>query len=283
MTKPAVAALELDALGTHWWIEALGGPLTAQVKVRLVNHISAFEQAYSRFSNDSLLGQLNRHKRLTAPPSELLDMLTFARSFQDCTSGVFNISVGGELTRRGYGRTGQGKVSASFWDEMVLTPDEICIPDAVSLDFGGFGKGWLIDQLGELLSTCGVSEFVINGGGDILVRARQPVELELEHPLESGLSVGTTRITQGALAVSSTIKRSWTAQGQRQHHIVDPRTAAPSSGSVIATYVQAETALIADACATVLIVEPGLESLLHQAFGVRSILVRAEQMSRFHP
>ncbi|QQS18112.1 FAD:protein FMN transferase [Candidatus Saccharibacteria bacterium] len=271
---------ELDALGTHWWIETLDDALTDEIKASIVNTIRVFERQYTRFSDDSLLGQLNLHKRLMAPPVEMLAMLEFAGNLQDITGGVFNISVGGELVRRGYGKTGEGRISASFWGEVKLTPVEIRIPGGISLDFGGFGKGWLIDSVGDLLKDSGKQHFIINGGGDILVNAPMPLEFALEHPLDSCTSIGTTRIQNGALAVSSNRKRTWQHQGKNQQHIIDPRTSAPAtSADINSTYVRAKSALIADACATILLIAPELDEALTQKYGLKTILLNSSQLS----
>ncbi len=272
------AILELDALGTHWWIEPIGAELSAELTSDITSFIKTFEQTYTRFSDTSLLGQLNLHKRLARPSKEMLAMLEFARGFQKTTGGVFNISVGGELVRRGYGRTGQGSISASFWDEVTLTPEEIRIPGEISLDFGGFGKGWLIDQLGELMASEGTPYFIINGGGDILVRSSEPIEFALEHPVDASKQIGSTRIQQGALAVSSGIKRSWQSGGQHQHHIIDPRTGKPSDSDIVSSYIRADSALVADVCATVLLIAPELEERLNSAYPLKTILLRHNQL-----
>jgi thiamine biosynthesis lipoprotein len=273
--------LELDALGTHWWIESLTGEFSSDVRKMVTNYITHFQQAYTRFSDTSLLGQLNKEKRLASPPSDMLAMLNFARNMHEATNGVFNISVGGELLARGYGKvSSKGSISHNMWDELKATPEEITIPEGMSLDFGGFGKGWLIDELGELLERYGVQHYIINGGGDILVNAPEPIELALEHPTDLKKSIGSTKVQRGALAVSSTIKRSWSKDGQRQHHIIDPRSKAPSDNDVISTYVRANSALIADTCATCIIIDPALEQPLAEKYTLKTILLRQNQLSK---
>ncbi|MBL8121720.1 FAD:protein FMN transferase [Candidatus Saccharibacteria bacterium] len=271
---------ELDALGTHWCIESLDSELTAAIRQSITDHITKFQETYTRFTDTSLLGRLNKEKRLYKPPADMLAMLKFARDMFHITGGVFNISVGGELLARGYGKvSGQGNISQKMWDELQATPEKITIPDEMSLDFGGFGKGWLIDELGKLLAQHRVEHFVINGGGDILVNAPEPIEFALEHPLDPNKSIGSTKIQRGALAVSSTIKRSWTKDNQRQHHIIDPRSCAPSENDIVSAYIRADTALIADVCATVLLIDPTLEQALTEKYSLKTILLHHNQLT----
>jgi len=55
----------------------------------------------------------------------------------------------------------------------------------------------------------------------------------VDDPEDIGTEVLRLRLEGGALATSSIAFRSWARGGQRQHHIIDPRTGAPSSGNVI--------------------------------------------------
>jgi thiamine biosynthesis lipoprotein len=159
-----------------------------------------------------------------------------------------------------------------------MNQDEIRIPDDAELDFGGFGKGWLIDDLGRLLRDEGYDQFVINGGGDILVSSPSPIEFALEHPTDSTKKIGTTRISQGALAVSSSVKRAWKQGDKSYHHIIDPRLGGSSDSVIISTYVKADSALIADTMATLLLIAPEQDETLRQQFSLETILLNQRQL-----
>lgn len=273
--------LAFEALGTHWQLTFLGDAVSETVAEHIIATVSAFERAYSRFLPDSLLGQLNHHKVLRKPPHKLIRMLSFANEMYEASGGIFDISVGGTLNRLGYGKADPVVDRQSeLWHKIIITNDTIRIPENCQLDFGGFGKGWLIDELAELLEDAGCSHYVINGGGDIRINANNPVEVALEHPLDPTRMIGTTRITHGALGVSSSVKRVWRQNGKAYHHIIDPRTTTSSASEVISTFVRANTARIADAAATILLVEPGLEEQLAARFNLKTILIKRDQLRR---
>ena len=274
MPKPS---LEFDALGTHWWIELPENSDVEDIKGTLLNHVSSFENNYSRFLPNSYIGRLNTDKKLLGPSRELLDMLIFAQQMYMVSKGIFNISVGGTLARFGYGKSKtNAKLKMEFWDHIIMTEQVIRMPDDIELDFGGFGKGWLIDKLATLLEKEGCHYFVINGGGDIFVKSDVPVELALEHPLDDSLKIGTTRINHGALAVSSSVKRSWKQGMKKHHHLIDPRRGESSDSPIIATYVRADTALIADTMATILLIAPELRDSLTNQYNLQTILLNKE-------
>ena len=276
MPKPKI---EFESLGTHWWIEVLDDRDDTEVEAAILARVRAFHDDYSRFIPTSLIGRLNKQKVLKSPPQELLDMLVFARDVSLATDGVFNISVGSTLGQLGYGNASKdSKVHADLWSHVVFDETQVSIPNDVEIDLGGFGKGWIIDEIGKILRAHGHEHFVINGGGDILVSAPGPIELALEHPLDDTQMIGTTRITRGALAASSTKKRVWKQGDKSHHHIIDPRTAKSSDSQIAATYVRTHTALIADTLATVLLIDPSQEKKQTDTYELKTILITEDQL-----
>ncbi|MBC7746875.1 FAD:protein FMN transferase [Pedobacter sp.] len=278
MLRPSI---EFDALGTHWWIELPEETDGDIVKSKIIERVMTFQNDYSRFIPNSYIGKLNSTKRLTAPPQELLNMLIFARDMFEVSEGIFNISVGGTLAQLGYGKSQPtAKLHTSLWGQVVMTEQEVSIPNDVEIDLGGFGKGWLIDTLGVLLKNEGYEEYVINGGGDILVSSFEPLEFALEHPVDSSLKVGTTRIQHGALAVSSSVKRVWNQGAKTHHHLIDPRQGISSASPIVATYVRAETALMADTMATILLITPELRGKLTARYDLRTVLLDTTALTK---
>ncbi|HEX8390654.1 MAG TPA: FAD:protein FMN transferase [Candidatus Saccharimonadales bacterium] len=277
---PAGDIFHFEAIGTHWWIEDLANrALNNQTKQVVLAEASRFDVAYSRFIDDSLVGRLNRGERITGPTDELLRMFAFARQMHDASGGAFDITVGGVLHGLGYGsRQRAGRVETNFWRRAHIDDDYVQLPPGAVIDFGGFGKGWLIDRFADTVRAEGIAQFIVNGGGDLYVQSTQPIEIALEHPTNARLSVGSTRITTGALGVSSPYKRTWTHDGAAQHHLIDPVTSRPSTSDVASSYVRADTALTADAMATILLLRPELEAALSHRFGLRTILLRQDQL-----
>jgi thiamine biosynthesis lipoprotein len=272
--------LEFDALGTHWWCEPLGqSVISEKLRQAIDATVNDFTNKYSRFNSGSLVGQLNSAGIIDNPPQEMIEMMNYARQMFIETDGVFNISVGGILNSFGYGdRKFAADISDTIWQEVVISPDRITIPKSITIDFGGFGKGWLIDQLSDLFIKNNVNEYIINGGGDIYVNSSKLIELGLEHPYDCTKVIGTTRITRGALAVSSIVKRSWKNGDKSYHHIINPMGKKPSDNDVIASYVRAETALIADTMATCLIIKPQLKDKLAKKYKIEVILINHSQL-----
>lgn len=269
---------DFEGIGTHWWLERLdGGQFDQKLRAKLTATLEQFDQRYSRFREDSLVAELLRTGVVKNPPEEMLEMLAFAKEMYRVSQGAFDITVGNTLHQFGYGKRAIAKArhdTSTFWDDIIITPQEIRYPDGVMLDFGGFGKGWLIELFSEDMRDAGVAEFIVNGGGDLYVQSSTPVEFALQDPHDETMGIGSVSIAVGSLAASSTIKRVWQDGNQKKHHIIDPRLKDSSRTSVIASFVVADRALIADTLATILILRPTLEPLLVQKYGVQVKLIR---------
>ena len=280
MPKPDIFSFE--AIGTHWWIESLDDrPLDDSVRSELRAYAGRFDQAYSRFLEGSLITRLNTTGELADPPGELVDMLRFCEDMYRASDGAFNISVGGRLHELGYGSRAQaGKIYDDPWQEIHYDNALVTIPRDMTLDTGGYGKGWLIDAFADLLRGHGYRHFIINGGGDMYIDSDESVEIALEHPHDETLGVGSTRITRGALAASGTNKRAWTHAGKRYHHIIDPHANASLKTDVAGVYVRADSALIADTMATILMIRPDLKDVLSQKYNFKAIIIRESQLAK---
>jgi thiamine biosynthesis lipoprotein len=271
-----------DALGTHWFLETLDSSIFTKAFCESIDHtVNQFVKDYSRFDTKSLIGKLNTSGTVRRPSRELRAMLTFARKMFDASEGVFNISIGGALHERGYGSQQQAaRIWKNPWPAISIDAEHVTIPSDMTIDFGGFGKGWLIDKLAAHFNTNGVTEFIINGGGDLYVHALNPVEIGLEHPYDPTKTIGSTRVTVGGIGVSSNIKRTWQKDGHQHAHILSPQQDQSIKSPVISSYVRAKSALIADTMATILLLRPDLEKKLARIYDLKIILLTEDMLPR---
>jgi thiamine biosynthesis lipoprotein len=252
MQGPSI--LEFDALGTHWWITFYNESELLHSQESVLLRIRSFEQDYSRFLPSSYISQLNDTKILSGPGKELVNILRSTLKFYDKTLGLFNISVGAQLEKLGYGRQHdrRAKISQSLHQDLIVNHDKITLSDTTRIDLGGIGKGWVIDQLAILLRISAPSGFIINGGGDIFASTNESQEFALEHPINSEQFIGTIKLSYAALAVSSPFKRTWIKNDQKQTHIAHPNS--KLSSQYVSAYIHAKTTVEADVLATVLLI-----------------------------
>ncbi len=249
------------ALGTSWHIELFTETADTTKQVihdDLLSYIKDFEAAYTRFSDSSILSQLNRTGYLTDPDARTVHLLKTAQELYRETMGRFNVLIHDHLTARGY--DAQYSFTERPAPEQLASPETALsvsasrITTAAALDLGGFGKGYLIDLVAERLSNLHqVPEFLINGGGDMFGTTDhgQPITVYLQHPIDRTRVIGTTTLSHQGFAASSPHTRRWKTQTGETHHIIDPHGTTTVRD---ASFVLAPSATRADAYATALLV-----------------------------
>jgi len=146
-----------------------------------------------------------------------------------------------------------GTVRASYhrprWASAVLREGSLVTTRGpLVIDIGAAGKGLLIDLIGDILRSFGAREYVVDASGDLSHTGSGILSVGLEDPRQAGHVIGIARLQRRALCASATNRRRW---GDGLHHILDARSGVPVR-NVIATWVVADTAMIADGHATAL-------------------------------
>lgn len=148
-------------------------------------------------------------------------------------------------------------------------------PD-VKLDFGAFGKGYGIDLAIGRLRQLGLSDAIVNAGGDLRAigsRDGRPWRIGIRHPDGEGILATVEIQGDESVFTSGDYERNFTWQGRRYHHIIDPRTGYPAEGTRSATVIHSD-AVTADAAATALFIAgPGQWHRIARQMGIRYVLL----------
>ncbi|MEN9619890.1 MAG: hypothetical protein RL499_83 [Actinomycetota bacterium] len=257
-----------DAIGTSWRIgvasahtplSSIGEPLGREDLAAVLERIERFDRDWSRFRDDSLVGRIAREPGSFTLPSDAAPLLELYEQLYALTDARLTPLVGASLERLGYDAAYRltpagAPLPAPRWaDALALrhTVDGITLDTVapVVLDVGAAGKGYLVDLVGDLLAARDVSETVVDASGDVRVRGERSIRVALESPADPTKAVGVVELQNAALCASAINRRAW---GAGLHHIIDAVTGRPVDDGVIATWVVADTALVADGLATAL-------------------------------
>ena len=133
-----------------------------------------------------------------------------------------------------------------------------CADLPTTIDLGGIGKGYAIDQVIAYLKTTPVSGGVVSFGGNIAVfgskPSGEPYRIGLKDPNNTSAVLGYLEMESGIISVSGDYERYVTIQGQRYHHILDPKTGYPADNGLRSVAVICENGALADALSTALFV-----------------------------
>lgn len=263
---------EFEAIGTHWTID-LDDALTDEEAKRVMravhDRIAVFDRDYSRFREDSLVAEMARTAGTYTLPDDAEPMFRLYQQAFHVTGGLVTPLIGQVMVEAGYDAT-YSLVPKTLhhppsWDEALefQPPQTLVVKRPALLDVGAFGKGYLIDLVGEVIEKNGVRSYCVDAGGDIRHRSSSNVTLRigLEHPQDFSKVIGIATIENQSLCGSAGNRRAW----GEFHHIINPHTLS-SPRNILATWTVAKTTLLADAMATCLFFTPPEKLLKYYSF-----------------
>jgi thiamine biosynthesis lipoprotein len=145
----------------------------------------------------------------------------------------------------------------------------------VQLDFGGIAKGYAVDLAIRHLQAMGLSNAIVNAGGDLRAvghHGDRPWRVAVRKP--GGGILGAVQVRgDEALFTSGNYERFRQDNQERYPHILDPHTGWPVKDVASVTVITAE-GIVADAAATALVVA-GLDGwpAVARAMGLKQVLV----------
>jgi FAD:protein FMN transferase len=132
--------------------------------------------------------------------------------------------------------------------------DVLAYADAdVALDLGGIAKGYAVDRAVAALRDWGVTDGLVNAGGDLYALGAtaegEPWRVGVRSPDGTSLAA-TLSLSDGAVATSGDYEQYFEHDGRRYHHLLDPLTAAPRRAGMHSLTIAADCCMTADAAAT---------------------------------
>ncbi|QHF23818.1 FAD:protein FMN transferase [Rathayibacter sp. VKM Ac-2804] len=251
------SAWTFDAIGTTWQIDT-DAPLDAAVRERVAARIEAYDRTWSRFRGDSAASRLRGTPGEHVFPEESVELFALYDALFALTGGGVTPFVGDALEQLGYdpaySLVPRGPVApAPSWAEARGGGGATLRTVAgVVLDVGAAGKGQLVDLVLDELASAGVERAVVDASGDLRARGAGAYRVALEHPFDPTRAIGVAEPGERALCASAGNRRVW---GDGLHHVLDGRTGRPVD-TVVATWVVADSTLVADGLATALFVCP---------------------------
>lgn len=249
--KPAHHIFSFDGIGTSWRVSFDSDVHKgAIVKQQIAEIVETFDEHYSRFRDDSLVQTISHTAGYYVLPSTAEPLFDFYKKLYDVTEGAVTPLIGNLISDAGYDKDYSLQQSTLYdvptWDQVLdYRYPVLRTHQPVILDFGAAGKGYLVDIIAAFFDNQNVMSYVINAGGDIY--AKGLVEVALERPDNVTEAVGIATIDSQSICGSAGNRRTW---GDFMH-IMNPHTK-KSQRSLAATWVVADTAMIADGLSTAL-------------------------------
>lgn len=258
-------------MGTEATVTLVDAPdALAQSCIELGHTLDA---EWSRFKPDSEISRLNAGETVSASlhTQRLIDQMRRAVAL---TEGAFDPTLLREVIDLGYATSLAGtgttirpttpRGDASLAD--VITVDgNVSLPRGLTLDSGGIGKGFAADLIIEFALANGAAGAMANVGGDVACAGQAPDgnswRIAVEDPFNPDDSLGMVRLSAGAIATSSQLKRRFSTLKGDWSHLINPKTRHAVETEVQSVTVIAGEGWLAEAAAKPGFVWPLLEYL----------------------
>lgn len=245
------------------------------VQTEITGLLEEIEAKLSHWRESSEVSRFNKAPAKTEVPvsRETAELVAFGEEIRRISGGAFDIRVAKEVAARGFGpsaldRIDRGEASVSEIrvqmdppkDPQKNTASLMKDKAGTAMDLSAYVKGYAVDRIGVLLDKKGVTNYLIEVGGELKARGINKkgkpwvVGVEVPKPHVSSLHL-RVQLENEAIATSGNYRlfRN-TPSGEIRSHLVDPRDHSSSEVVFRSVSVIHQNAMAADAWATALFV-----------------------------
>ena len=250
-------------------------------------------KAMSNWDASSEISQLNAVQpgHTQSLSRELAEVLQAASDVHTASEGRFDTTVGPLIELWGFGAPGSqtmpsdAAVAAALAktgqsDSLLLADDQAQKTRAdAQVYLAGIGKGYGADYVGRALQALGITDYMVEIGGDLYASGMNPdgmpwqIGIETPNAHDRGV-LGVVGLSGLGLASSGDYRNYFEVDGQRYSHLIDPATGRPVTHQTASATVLAEDAMLADAWSTAMLIlgrEHGLEVAAAQGIAVQFV------------
>jgi thiamine biosynthesis lipoprotein len=274
-------ALRGVAQGTTYHIKVVaprGGIDSERLQADVDRFLGEVDRQMSTYRDDSELSRFNRAAAgewFEVSPA-VVRVVTEARAISEKTDGAIDVTVGplvrlwhfgpGDAKKKkrslptdqeiaeARGRVGYQKLEVRAKPQAMRK-----MVDGLEVDLSSIASGYTIDEIGKLLAGRGITNFMVELGGEILARgAREdgkPWRAAIELPGVGEREMqAAVPLVNCALATAGGTYRFFEFEGRRYSHVIDPATGRPVAHTLASVTVAADTCIEADGWDTPLLV-----------------------------
>lgn len=236
--------------------------------------ITELENMFSVTNPNSDVSKINSDFAGTNIGTDTVKLIQFSLKMSNLTNGAFDISVYPVVKLWGF-TTGKNNIpkqsdinnALSLVDYRKISVDEsknsIILEENMQIDLGAVAKGFISQQVADLLKQKGVENAVLSFGGNIQtvgLKNGRMWQIGIKYP-DSSESFGTLTVGETAIVTSAADQRFFEENGKRYHHIIDPSTGCPAENGTKSVTVVCNDGAKADALSTAMFVMGAEEAI----------------------
>jgi thiamine biosynthesis lipoprotein len=249
----------------------------------------AFNLSLNPFNPHSILARVNRNEEVEVD-GWFATVFNKAMEVSARSGGMFDVTAAPLINLWGFGFERKDSVSPQVVDSLLtfvgyrkirLENRRVIKEDPrMMLNFSAIAKGFSCDVIADLLEREGVSNYMVDIGGEVAVKGVNPNgncwRVGISKPEDDvyGTNTETNGIMQlcnrCGLATSGNYRNFYVRDGKRYAHTINPHTGYPSEQTILSATIIAPDCLTADAYATACMAMglDGAEQLMNHVPGI---------------
>jgi thiamine biosynthesis lipoprotein len=259
--------------------------LTGEIDAKL----QAFNLSLNPFNPNSIISKVNNNEPVEVD-EYFIEVFNKAQEVFLRSGGAFDPTVAPLVNLWGFGFSRMDSVSSQAIDSIKafvgyhkirLEGRKVVKEDPrVLLNFSAIAKGYACDVIARLLEDKGVTNYMVEIGGEVAMRGLNPSgacwRIGINKPEEDTEGLNTTLedtvqpCKPCGLATSGDYRNFYIKDGIRYGHTIDPATGYPARQNILSATVVADNCMTADAYATAFMVM-GVERAVETARSIPGI------------
>lgn len=227
------------------------------------------ESTLSLWDENSVIRRVNRNDSAVVLNKIFVDNFNYAMRAAELSEGYFDPTVGPLVSAWGFHFKEGMKMSLEIVDSIrsLVGYKKVKVEDGkvikenpnMTLDFNAVAQGYTADMIGDFLLSQNVDDFLVDIGGEIMVRGNKPNgklwTVGIEKPAED---MNAERIVQEivelkdkSIVTSGNYRKYVERDGKRYSHSIDPNTGYPAENNMLSATIICDDTAWADCLASI--------------------------------
>lgn len=277
-SEPQLLHIQGQTMGTYYQVKYVltveqqkDAQLTAKnLQLEIDKRLELVNDQMSTYRPNSELSRFNKAKKSLVVSEQTRHVIEVALDIFKQSNGAYDVTVGPLVNLWGFGPDKRpDKVpSQSLINEKMKTVGSQylsvegntlikAIPD-LYVDLASIAKGYGVDFIAEYLQQLGITNYLVDIGGELRVHGMKSSEqqwtLAIERPSAGQDVERVIHLGDNAIATSGDYRNYFESDGIRYSHTIDPKVGAPIKHKLASVTVIDKSSMVADGLATAITV-----------------------------
>ena len=245
------------------------------IKNKIDSLFKIVNNSFSTYISDSDISKINRGDSLLVVDDHFKKVFLKSYEIWELSQGFFDPTVGSLVNAYGFGSENKIKnfskkqldslIELTGFSKVSLTSEGTIKKkySNIYLDFNAIGKGYIVDLISELLISYDIKNFLIEIGGEIIAKGKNPNsgdfwKVAIDNPSQKNNRqfIKTIFLKNKALATSGNYRKYIidSLTGKKYVHTINPKNGKSFQSKILSVSVLASDCMTADAWSTALMV-----------------------------